>query len=42
MENKDAVIALDNGKLAGFVTSKVGRRATMSAHSGLIVLITEI
>jgi hypothetical protein len=23
MENKDAVIALDNGKLAGFVTSKV-------------------
>jgi hypothetical protein len=31
MENKDAVIALDNGKLAGFVTSKVGRRATMSS-----------
>jgi hypothetical protein len=29
MENKDAVIALDNGKLAGFVTSKVGRRATI-------------
>jgi hypothetical protein len=29
MESKDAVIALDNGNLAGFVTSKAGRKATM-------------
>jgi hypothetical protein len=29
MESKDAVIALDNGNLAGFVTSKAGRTATM-------------
>jgi hypothetical protein len=29
MENKDAVIALDNGTLLAFVISKVGR-ATMS------------
>jgi hypothetical protein len=29
MESKDAVIALDNGNLVGFVTSKAGRKATM-------------
>jgi N-acetylglutamate synthase-like GNAT family acetyltransferase len=37
MENKDAVIALDNGKLAGFCYIESWQESNYVAHSGLIV-----
>jgi GNAT superfamily N-acetyltransferase len=37
MENKDAVIALDNGKFAGFCYIESWQNSNYVAHSGLIV-----
>lgn len=37
MENKDAVIALDNGKFAGFCYIESWQDSNYVAHSGLIV-----